>query len=64
MDDSLRRTLSGSLYRVKGNITIPFEIFIKALNHEDAEEIAELIVGLDDMDLDNQKVSIDEVEEQ
>ncbi len=64
MDYTVQRALDGKNYRVKGNITIPFEIFIKALNHEDAEEITELIVGLDDMDLDNQKVSIDEVEEQ
>ena len=64
MDYTVQRSLDGKNYRVKGKVTIPFEIVIRALNHEDAEEITELVVDLDDMDLDNQKIDIEEVEEQ
>lgn len=60
MDDALRRTLSGSLYRVKGYMLVPFDLELKAIDEDDAEELA-----LKKLDAeDNVKVEIEEVIEE
>ena len=61
MDNALERTLHGKVYTVKGNITIPFEIELKAIDEDDAEELTEKRLDFDDLDTEEQKVVIEEV---
>ena len=61
MDNALERTLHGKIYTVKGSITIPFEIELKAIDEDDAEELAEKQLDFDDLDTEQQKVIIEEV---
>lgn len=64
MDEALRRTLSGNLYRVKGYIQVPFEITVSAIDQDDAEELVDEIVRENKDRLiirDEEKVEIDEV---
>ena len=61
MDNALERTLHGKVYTVKGNMTIPFEIELKAIDEDDAEELTEKRLDFDDLDTEEQKVIIEEV---
>ena len=61
MDNALERTLHGKIYTVKGSITIPFEIELKAIDEDDAEELAEKQLDFDDLDTEQQKIVIEEV---
>ena len=61
MDNALERTLHGKIYTVKGSITIPFEIELKAIDEDDAEGLAEKQLDFDDLDTEQQKVIIEEV---
>ena len=61
MDNALERTLHGKVYTVKGNMTIPFEIELKAIDEDDAEELTEKRLDFDDLDTEQQKVIIEEV---
>ena len=61
MDNALERTLHGKIYKVKGVMTIPFEIELKAIDQEDAEELAEKKLDFDDLDAEQQKIVIEEV---
>lgn len=61
MDDALERTLHGKTYKVKGVMTIPFEIELKAIDEDDAEELAEKQLDFDDLDTEQQKIVIEEV---
>lgn len=61
MDNSLERTLHGKVYTVKGSMTIPFEVEIKAIDEEDAEELTEKRLDFDDLDTEQQKIIIEEV---
>ena len=61
MDNSLERTLHGKHYTVKGVMTIPFEIELKAIDEDDAEELTEKQLDFDDLDVEQQKVVIEEV---
>lgn len=61
MDNALERTLHGKVYTVKGSITIPFEIELKAIDEDDAEELAEKRLDFDDLDTEQQKIIIEEV---
>ena len=61
MDNALERTLHGKIYTVKGVMTIPFEIDVKAIDEDDAEELTEKQLDFDDLDVEQQKVVIEEV---
>ena len=61
MDNALERTLHGKVYRVKGSMNIPFEIELKAIDEDDAEELTEKRLDFDDLDTEQQKVIIEEV---
>lgn len=61
MDNALERTLHGKMFKVKGVMTIPFEIELKAIDEEDAEELAEKQLDFDDLDTEQQKIVIEEV---
>lgn len=61
MDDALKRTLHGKMFKVKGVMTIPFEIELKAIDEDDAEELAEKRLDFDDLDTEQQKIVIEEV---
>ena len=61
MDNALERTLHGKIYTVKGVMTIPFEIELKAIDEDDAEELAEKQLDFDDLDTEQQKIVIEEV---
>ena len=61
MDNSLERTLHGKVYTVRGSMTIPFEVEIKAIDEEDAEELTEKRLDFDDLDTEQQKIIIEEV---
>ena len=61
MDNALERTIHGKHYTVKGVMTIPFEIDIKAIDEEDAEELTEKQLDFDDLDAEQQKIVIEEV---
>ena len=61
MDNALERTLHGKIYTVKWSITIPFEIELKAIDEDDAEELTEKQLDFDYLDVEQQKVVIEEV---
>lgn len=61
MDDALERTLHGKMFKVKGVMNIPFEIELKAIDEDDAEELAEKQLDFDDLDTEQQKIIIEEV---
>lgn len=61
MDNALERTLHGKMFKVKGIITIPFEIELKAIDEDDAEDLAEKQLDFDDLDTEQQKIIIEEV---
>ena len=61
MDNALERTLHGKIYTVKGSMSIPFEIELKAIDEDDAEELTEKQLDFDDLDVEQQKIIIEEV---
>ena len=61
MDNALERTLYGKVYTVKGSMNIPFEIELKAIDEDDAEELTEKRLDFDDLDTEQQKIIIEEV---
>lgn len=61
MDNALERTLHGKIYTVKGSMNIPFEIELKAIDEDDAEELVEKLLDFDDLDTEQQKIIIEEV---
>ena len=61
MDNALERTLHGKIYTVKGVMTIPFEIDVKAIDEDDAEGLTDKQLDFDDLDVEQQKVVIEEV---
>lgn len=61
MDNALERTLHGKMFKVKGIMTIPFEIELKAIDEDDAEELTEKQLDFDDLDAEQQKIIIEEV---
>ena len=47
-DDTLRRTMIGKNYKVKGYVITPYELTVKALDEDEAEEIAREKISLSD----------------
>lgn len=61
MDSAFERTFHGKTFKVKGIMSIPFEIELKAIDEDDAEELAEKQLDFDDLDTEQQKIIIEEV---
>lgn len=57
MDEALRRTLSGNLYRVKGYVIVPYELEVKALDEEEAEDFVIEEISLEH----DEKIVVEEV---
>lgn len=47
-DDTLRRTMIGKNYKVKGYVITPYELTVKALDEDEAEEIVREKIDLSD----------------
>ena len=47
-DDTLRRTMIGKNYKVKGYVITPYELTVKALDEDEAEEFARKKISLSD----------------
>lgn len=47
-DDTLRRTMVGKIYTVKGYVITPYELTVKALDEDEAEEFAREKISLSD----------------
>ena len=47
-DDTLRRTINGKNYNVKGYVITPYELTVKALDEDEAEEFAREKISLSD----------------
>ena len=47
-DDTLRRTINGKNYTVKGYVITPYELTVKALDEDEAEEFAREKIDLSD----------------
>ena len=47
-DDTLRRTMVGKSYKVKGYVITPYELAVKALDEDEAEEFAREKISLSD----------------
>lgn len=61
MDSAFERTFHGKIYKVKGTMSVPFEIELKAIDEDDAQELAEKQLDFDDLDVEHQKIIIEEV---
>ena len=59
-DDTLRRTMIGKNYKVKGYVVTPYELTVKALDEDEAEEFA-----IEKMSLsEDERMEIEEVIEE
>ena len=58
-DDTMKRTMRGKNYTVKGYIITPYEISVKALDEDEAEEIAREVIDLSE----DERIEVEEVME-
>lgn len=58
-DDTLRRTMIGKNYKVKGYVITPYELTVKALDEDEAEEFAREEMSL----TEDERIEIEEVME-
>ena len=59
-DDTLKRTMIGKSYNVKGYIITPYELTVKALDEDEAEEFAREEISLSD----GERIEVEEVMEE
>ena len=59
-DDTLRRTMIGKNYKVKGYVITPYELTVKALDEDEAEEFAREEISLSD----GERIEVEEVMEE
>lgn len=59
-DDTLRRTMIGKNYIVKGYVITPYELIVKALDEDEAEEFAREEISLSD----GERIEVEEVMEE
>lgn len=59
-DDTLRRTMIGKSYTVKGYVVTPYELTVKALDEDEAEEFVREVIDLSE----GEKMEIEEVMEE
>ena len=59
-DDTLRRTINGKNYTVKGYVITPYELTVKALDEDEAEEIAREVIDLSE----DERIEVEEIMEE
>lgn len=59
-DDTLRRTMIGKNYIVKGYVIIPYELTVKALDEDEAEDFAREEISLSE----GERMEVEEVMEE
>lgn len=59
-DDTLRRTINGKNYTVKGYVITPYEITVKALDEDEAEEIVREKIDLSE----DERIEVEEIMEE
>lgn len=63
-DDTLRRTMIGKNYNVKGYIIIPFSKNVKALDEDEAEDIVYQYIEVEDGEFEKAKIETYEIIEE
>ena len=59
-DDTLRRTMIGKNYKVKGYVVTPYELTVKALDEDEAEEIVREKIDLSE----DERIEVEEIMEE
>ena len=59
-DDTLRRTINGKNYTVKGYVITPYELTVKALDEDEAGEIAREVIDLSE----DERMEVEEIMEE
>ena len=59
-DDTLRRTMLGKRYTVKGYVVTPYELTVKALDEDEAEDFAREEISLSE----GERIEVEEVMEE
>ena len=59
-DDTLRRTINGKNYTVRGYVITPYELTVKALDEDEAEEIAREVIDLSE----DERMEVEEIMEE
>ena len=59
-DDTLRRTMIGKRYTVKGYVVTPYELTVKALDEDEAEEIVRGKIDLSE----DERIEVEEIMEE
>ena len=59
-DDTLRRTINGKNYTVKGYVITPYELTVKALDEDEAEEIVREKIDLSE----DERIEVEEIMEE
>ena len=59
-DHALRRTMVGKIYAVKGYVITPYELTVKALDEDEAEEIVREKIDLSE----DERIEVEEVMEE
>ena len=59
-DDTLRRTINGKNYTVKGYVITPYELTVKALDEDETEEIAREVIDLSE----DERMEVEEIMEE
>ena len=59
-DDTLRRTINGKNYTVKGYVITPYELTVKALDEDEAEEFAREKIDLSE----DERIEVEEIMEE
>ena len=59
-DDILRRTMIGKNYNVKGYVITPYELTVKALDEDEAEEIVREKIDLSE----DERIEVEEIMEE
>ena len=59
-DDTLRRTINGKNYTVKGYVITPYELTVKALDEDEAEEFTREKISLSE----DERIEVEEIMEE
>ena len=59
-DDTLRRTMAGKIYTLKGYVITPYELTVKALDEDEAEEIVREKIDLSE----DERIEVEEIMEE
>ena len=59
-DDTLRRTIIGKRYKVKGYVITPYELTVKALDEDEAEDFAREVIDLSE----DERMEVEEIMEE